>query len=195
MSIARPPLSRHAPATSASDCAIASPSAAIGAAGAGREQLADLRLDLGRDRDLGLQAQLLELAAHLLQLELGLGARLLAGGLGADLLGARLGVDLGLDLAQLVLLALHRGLRVRHRDLAACARGGLGLLGLARRVGLGDLGGAQDLGDPLAADALEVVAVVGDVLDLQHVELEAELLEVGPRATARGGARTSGDPR
>ena len=85
MSIARPPLSRHAAATSASDCAIASPSAAIGAAWPGREQLADLRLDLGGDRDLGLQAQLLELAADLLQLELGLGARLLAGGLGAHL--------------------------------------------------------------------------------------------------------------
>ena len=167
MSIARPPLSRHA----ADDLgergrhrlAVGGDRRGL----TGGEQLAHLRVDLGGDRDLGLQAQLLELAADLLELELGLGAGLLAGGLGAHLLGARVAVDLGLDLAQLVLLALHRGLRVRHRDLAAGARGSLGLLGLARRVALGDLGGAQDLGDPLAADALEVVAVVGDVLDLR----------------------------
>ena len=147
----------------------------------GREQLAHLGLDLGRDRDLRLQAQLLELAARLLEVELRLGAGLQPGGLGAVDLGVRLGVDLGLDLAELVLLALHGGLRVRHRDLATCACGGFGLLGLSRRIGLGDLGGPQDLGDPLAADALEVVAVVGDVLDLEHVELEPELLEIRPR--------------
>ena len=185
MSIARPPLSRHAPATSASERAIASPSAAIVAAWPAANSSRTCASISAGIVDLGLEAQLLELAADLLQLELGLGARLLAGGLGAHFLGARLAVDLGLDLAQLVLLALHRGLRVRHRDLAARARGRLGLLGLAHRVALGDLGGAQDLGDPLAADALEVVAVVGDVLDLEDVELEAELARGRARARPR----------
>ena len=71
---------------------------------------------------------------------------------------------------------------LRRRRLArkdkAVKRRGRGELEKKRFCALGDLRGPEDLGDPLAADALEVVAVVGDVLDLQHVELEAELLEI-----------------
>ena len=162
---------------------------------AGREQLADLGLDLGRDRDLGLEAQLLELAAHLLQLELGLGARLLAGGLGAHLLGPRASASTS---------ALIWRSSFCLRCTAACAfviatspraRAAASACSAARTASDSATSAVtQDLGDPLAADALEVVPVVGDVLDLEHVELEAQLLEVGLRRLPRAGARTSAGP-
>jgi hypothetical protein len=148
---------------------------------AGGVELADLALDLGRDLDVGLEAELLELATHLLQLALGFGARLQARGLGALLLDAGLTVELRLDLAQLVALLLDDQLRVGHRDLAARARAGLGLLGGAHRVRLRDRRELQDLGDPATTEALQVLTVVGDVLDLERVEAQPELLEVGVR--------------
>ena len=53
------------------------------------------------------------------------------------------------------------------------------LLGrLVARVGLGDLRLLDHLGDLAAPDAGQVVCVVGHVLDLQHVEVQAQLGEV-----------------
>jgi hypothetical protein len=45
-------------------------------------------------------------------------------------------------------------------------------------VRLGDLGVDEHVGEPLAADAVEVLHVVGTRLDLERVELEPEAVEV-----------------
>jgi hypothetical protein len=97
---------------------------------------------------------------------------------GALLLTAHLRRQLGDALPRLVLTALDVRLRPRPGDLAARAVCGLGLLGGSDGIGLGDLGIAQDLRDAAPADAVEIAPVIGDVLDLQRVELEAELREV-----------------
>ncbi|MEZ5165350.1 MAG: hypothetical protein R2695_02265 [Acidimicrobiales bacterium] len=57
---------------------------------------------------------------------------------------------------------------------ALCLR----LLRLRRAVGLGDPGLFHDLGGEPATDRLEVEVVVGHVLDLHHVEVEPEGLDV-----------------
>jgi hypothetical protein len=50
--------------------------------------------------------------------------------------------------------------------------------GLGLRAGLGDEGGLLHLGRLLAPDAVQVAHVVGDVLDLQGVELDADAAQV-----------------
>ena len=110
---------------------------------------------------------------------------MLGGRLGRQprLLGARLGrlglaVELGGDPTQLVALLENGAVRVRLGHLGAHL-GARRLLGrFVARVRLGDLGVADDLGDSLAPDRRQVVGVIGDVLDLEHVEVQAQLGEI-----------------
>ncbi|MFO0007544.1 MAG: hypothetical protein ACK559_41160, partial [bacterium] len=98
-------------------------------------QLGGLAGGLGRQHDIGLQAELLELLTGLLEGGLCLGARLGGGGEGLLFFGAGLGFELGAELPEGVLGLDDGGLGGLDGNLAQLARVGLGALGLGLGVG------------------------------------------------------------
>ena len=179
MSGADGPAAFQASATRRSDSALARPSSAIVAACARRLQRGRLAVDLRRDDHLGLQAHRLQLAAHRLQRLLGGGARRQrrparrAPRRSSPRPPARPTIRRS-SLRFCTIAALGVGLG----HLGAHLGGGRLLGRLVARVRLGDLGVAHHVRDPLAADRRQVVRVVGDVLDLQHVQVQAQLGQI-----------------
>lgn len=135
-------------------------------------------LRVGGDDDVGLEAALLERGTHGLELALGGGACRLRGGLGLALDGLRVALELGLHAPELVALREQHLLGFGLRELRRLSGGGLGAGDLLGGLVLGVLGVAEDGRDLRATERVEVAGRVGDVLDLQRVELEAELREV-----------------
>ena len=141
-------------------------------------ELLGFKVGLGGRDDIGLEAATLQLDALLLELLLGGGTRNVAGDGRLLLLGLGNRFELRSADAELVLLlddvlvGLHRG------DLGSLAGGRLGRLGLSHPFGFGHTGLLDDLGRESTADRVEVLVVVGDVLDLHHVKLETQRLDV-----------------
>ena len=141
---------------------------------------------LRRQHHVALQAQLLELAAQPLQLLLGDGARRLGGDRGLVLDGLGLPLQPRQLAAQHVALLEHQRLRLLLGRLRPLAGGRLLLgdllVGLVLRV----LGVADHDRDARAPEVLQVLLLVGHVLHLQHVQLQAELVEVVLRVVLQG---------
>ncbi len=142
-----------------------------------REELRALSLRLGWQDHLALETRLLELLPHPLQLLLRLGARLLGRHLGLALDRLRGALELTDERAQLVALLRDADLGVLLGELRRLPRRGRLLLELLVGLVLGVLGVAQGVGDPRARDVHEVLRLVLDALDLQRVEVQAQLVE------------------
>ena len=141
-------------------------------------QLLGLEVRSGRRHDVGLQPPGLELDPLGLEALLGDDACLLAGHLGLGLGRAGERLELGLTHPERVLLLDDLQVCLGGCDLGPLAGQGLGLLGLGLALRLGDPGLLQHLRGLAAADRVEVADLVGDVLDLEDVELEPEGLDV-----------------
>ena len=124
------------------------------------------------------EASRLELDTLALELLLGDDPCLLAGDHGLCLGGAGERLQLRLAHTQGVLLLDDLQVGLRGGDLSALAGLRLGLLGLGGALGLGDPGLLQHLGGLATPDRVQVADLVGHVLDLHHVELETERLDV-----------------
>ena len=141
-------------------------------------ELAGLEIGSGRNHHIGFHPALLQLDALRLQLLAGYRLGRLPGHQRLLLTRPGDGLELGGAHPQRVLLLDDLLVGLDLGDLRGAASGRLGLLGLRLAVGLSHPGVPLHLGGEAPSHRLEIVHVVGDVLDLEHVEFQTQGLDV-----------------